>query len=152
MSRSVRKHAYYLSPAIPPARPHVSLSLSLSTLTPHARKLFTRGERGARSNIGHSRVSVSPLPPLSLFPSTLDSHPRAPENKHRIEPFLQIQIAGRGGRERLPPRCLPPFSPFFCPPTFSKKIRPKKDKEKAGEGNSHGSAIRCQNTKFDREE
>lgn len=163
MSRSVRKHAYYLSPAIPPTRPH-----RLSP-APRAGVNFSRGVNRAR-NIGHSRVRACLLlPPPLPYP---DSRPRAPENKHGIEPFLQIQIAGREGRgrgERLGAPRTPSPSSFVPRETFSKKKksdgpglrREKKDKEKGREGkgerererkNSHGSAIRCQNTKFDREE
>lgn len=115
LSRSVRKHAYYLSPAIPPTRPH-----RLSP-APRAGVNFSRGVNRAR-NIGHSRVRACLLlPPPLPYP---DSRPRAPENKHGIEPFLQIQIAGREGRgrgERLGAPRTPSPSSFVPRETFSKK-------------------------------
>lgn len=89
----------------------------------------------------------------NLSPSQVRTYTRAhthnppplrasPQKINRIEPFLQIQIAGRVGRGKNAPARDPlsRSSLFDFGKTFRRALQ---------NTTRHGSAIRCQNKKFD---
>lgn len=100
------------------------------------RKVFTRGNAvcNIRPDIKRAQSTPSRTHTLSLS--------IGPQKINRSEPFLQIQIAGRGNRAASACSSRSSFSFLF--------VRLSKTFRRVWQNVArHGSAIRCQNKKFD---